>query len=406
MPDYSDPMDAAVRRPTVGGLGGAYNQTDVWHDRGWLEANLHGSNRSMQRAAKFALQNLNQQERLAQRQDSVQQSLGLRAAGLQQRSDMFQQRQGLAQQSLGLRELAMQDRNSYRDAVLDQNAVHFEANQIRMKAHDDATQAYHQLSTDRDTEIDQQGHGLMQTMLGLDGALRRGEISKDQYDEGLMQAGQQFPLGIRHPEAARHYEFAITEADKQNAFNARRELTQVAKIGAKYGIDPQFDPETGRPSIELTQQAALQTPKGKNEALGMMNKEMAQKYGVTTGVGSLFNPIAPHVGTDETGAQVENPTHVALPFQDQKTGAIGKLPVPVPLFNQMKSDFQDRYFALNPPSTGQPAGAAPTTIQAAPAAMPEISSAADYQGLPAGSTFIHGGKQYTKPAEQPVEQAQ
>ncbi len=392
MPSYEDPMDAAVRRPTIGGLGGAYGQTDVWHDRGWLEANLHGSNRGMQRAAKFALQNLNQQER------SNQQSQ-LRNAAMDQRSQFRDQ--SLAQRAQ-FRDAAM----AQRQQALEQNDIHFQANQSRMEAHDAATQAYHQLSTDRDTEIDQQGHGLMQTMLGLDGALRRGEISKDQYDEGLMQAGQQFPLGTRHPEAARHYEFAITEADKQNAFNQRRELTQVAKIGAKYGIDPQFDPETGRPSIELTQQAALQTPKGKNEALGMMNKEMAQKYGVTTGVGSLFNPISPHVGTDAAGNQIENPTHVALPFQDQKTGAIGKLPIPVPLFNQMKSDFQDRYFALNPPSTGQPAGAAPTTIQAAPAAIPEISSATDYQGLPAGSTFIHGGKQYTKPAEQPVEQAQ
>ena len=99
---------------------------------------------------------------------------------------------------------------------------------------------------------------------------------------------------------------------------------------------------------------------------------MAQKYGMTTGVGSLFNPIAPHVGTDAEGNQIENPTHVALPFQDQKTGAIGKLPVPVPLFNQMKSDFNDRYFALNP--SAQTAGAVPTTSSAAPAATVRLKA--------------------------------
>ncbi len=362
MPDYADPMDAAVNRPTISGLHG---QTDVLHDPNYLIATAQNPNKHIAQTAILRLHDLYRQDALAQRNEALQQRLG------------------------------------FRQAALDQNDIHFQANQTRMQAHDLASQAYHQLSTDRDTEIDQQGHGLMNSMLQLDGALRRGEISKDQYDEGLLEAGQQFPLGTRHPEAARHYEFAITEADKQNAFNARRELTQVAKIGAKYGIDPQFDPETGRPSIELTQQAALQTPKGKNEALGQMNHEMAAKYGVTTGVGSLFNPIAPHVGTDAQGNQVDNPTHVALPYADPKTGKVAALPVPVPLFNQMKADFNDRYFALSP--SAQPAGAVPTQApqSAAPAVVPQIGSADEYQALPAGSTFMSGGKQFQKPVPQP-----
>lgn len=313
MPAYDDPLDAAVRRPTISGVHG---QTDVLHDPNYLIATAQNPNRHIAQAAILRLHDLYRQDALAQRNEALQQRLG------------------------------------FRQAVLDQNDIHFNANQSRLEAHDLANQAYHQLSTDRDTEIDQQGHGLMNSMLQLDGALRRGEITKDQYDQGLLDAGQQFPLGTRHPEAARHYEFAITEADKQNAFNARRELTQVAKIGAKYGIDPQLDDE-GRPSLALTQQAALQTPKGKNEALTQMNHEMAQKYGVPTGVSSLFNPIAPHVGTDAEGNQVENPTHVALPFLDQKTNTVGKLPVPIERFNQMKADFNDRYFALQPPQ--QPA---------------------------------------------------
>ncbi len=395
MPSYADPLDAAVSRPTVGGLGGAYNQTTPNDLRNvWLAES--GRRDAVGRAARFQLQNLDRQQALDQRS----QALSQRNSVLAQRSDFFQQRLNSRDAALALRQQA-----------LDQNDIHFQANQTRLQAHDDATQAYHQLSTDRDTEIDQQGHGLMNSMLQLDGALRRGEISKDQYDQGLLDAGQQFPLGTRHPEAARHYEFAITEADKQNAFNQRRELTQVAKIGAKYGIDPQFDPETGRPSIELTQQAALQTPKGKNEALTQMNHEMAAKYGVPTGVGSLFNPIAPHVGTDAQGNQVDQSvaTHVALPFLDAKTNTVGKLPVPNQLFDQMKQDFNDRYFALNPPSTGQPAGAVPTAPNAAPAAqIPTIGSADEYQSLPAGSTFISGGKQFQKPAEQaqPIEQSQ
>ncbi len=356
MPVYDDPVDAATQRFN---LGQQIRSTDVLHDPNYLIATAQNPNPRIREGAILRLHDLYQQQRLSQRDQA-----------LAQRADLLQQRL------------------AYRDAALEQNDIHFQSNQTRLQAHDAATQAYHQLSTDRDTEIDQQGHGLMNSMLQLDGALRRGEISKDQYDEGLLQAGQQFPLGTRHPEAARHYEFAITEADKQNAFNARRELTQVAKIGAKYGIDPQFDPETGRPSIELTQQAALQTPKGKIEALGQMNHEMAAKYGVTTGVGSLFNPIAPHVGTDAEGNQIENPTHVALPFLDQKTNAVGKLSVPIDRFNQMKADFNDRYFALNPPSTAQPAGAVqtgtlPNAAPAAPQTVKMQSPTGSVQDIPA-----------------------
>ncbi len=344
-----------------GGLGHAYGGTDVMHDRSYLIAQLAHNNKHVREQAQIALAELNREEVLSQRDLALQQ----------------------------------------REEAMFQHQANFEANQRRLMAHTGAQELDRQLKIDRDTEIDEQGHGLLQSMMKLHGALRRGEISKDQYDDGLLEAGQMFPLGTRHPEAARHYEFAITEADKQNAFNLRRELTQVAKLGAKYGIEPQFDPETGKPSISLTQQAALQTPKGKNEALGQLNTEMQHKYGITTGVGSLFNPVAPHVGTDETGAQVENPTHVALPFVDQKTGTVGKLPVPTQLFDQMKADFQDRYFALNPPTQ---AGAAQAGAQsaAAPAApqIPAIGSQADYDALPAGSTFLSGGKRYQKPAEQ------
>jgi len=323
MPDYFDPVDAAQRRPrgvsAGGGLGGAYNQTDVMHDPNYLIANLAHANPRIRQQAEIALGQLNR--------DAV---IGQRYEALEQRYDALQQQQ-----------------------------LNFEANQRRQIAHDSAMEFNRQLSTDRETEIDEQGHGLLQGMGHLDAALRRGEIDKNTYDDSLLELGARFPLATRHPEAARHFEFAITEADKQNAYNERRAITQAAKLGAKYGIEPQFD-ENGRPSIQLTQQAALQTPKGRNEALGMMNKEMHAKYGIPTGVGSLFNPITPHSSDDE------NQT-INLPYADPKAeGGIGKLKVPYPLFNQMKADFNDRYFALNP-QAGSATGAQP---KAAPAANP------------------------------------
>ncbi len=344
----------------------AHSQTDVWHDRGWLMANLISGNHQMRKAAEIALNQLNVDQAMQQRNDA-----------------------------LGIRQDTANATLDQRQSAIDQHQMNFEADFRRKLAHDASSEAYRQLTHDRDTEIDEQGHGLLTGMMKLDAGLRRGQITKDQYDDGLLGLGQQYPLGLRHPEAAKHYDFAITEADKQNAFNARRELTQVAKLGARYGIDPQFDPDTGRPSIALTQQAALQTPRGRNEALGNLNKEMSQKYGITTGVGSLFNPVQPHT-SDDNGATIN------LPFVDQKTGQVGKLPVPAPLFNQMKSDFNDRYFSLNPPQ--QTAGAVTPTSQAAPAAsqIPEVTSPEHYQSLAPGTRFMSGGKLFQKPAEQPV----
>ncbi len=248
-----------------------------------------------------------------------------------------------------------------RAQALGQHQLDFEANQRRMIAHESAIESHRQLSTDRETSIDEQGHAMLQGMGQLDAALRNGKIDKDTYDNQLLELGSQLPLALRHPEAARHFEFAITEADKQNAYNQRRELTQAAKLGAKYGIDPQVDPDTGRPSIELTKRAALQTDKGRVEALGLMNREMTQKYGIGTGVGSLFNPIVPHASDDEGKT-------IKIPFHDPKAeGGVSTIAVPAPLFNQMKADFNDRYFSLNVPSAQQAGAATPTSQNAAPA---------------------------------------
>ncbi len=327
MPDFGedDPLSAAVR-----GRGGLYNlSTASQPGQGGLDRPQYQSQ-------------LDPISTLRQQRESIAQQLQLSNNSRHQQRQLFG--------ALGA--INSQERSYQAQAALEQRQRAHEASLARQMAHDSSQEYYHQLSTDRDTAIDEHGAAALQGMLQLDGALRRGEISKDQYDNGLLDIGQRYPLMSRHPEAARHFEFAIDQADKTNAYNARRELTQAAKLGAKYGIEPQVDPETGRPSIELTQQAALFTPKGKNEALGQMNREMAQKYGVPTGVSSLFNPITPHTSDDE------NQT-INLPFTDPKAeGGIGKLKVPTPLFNQMKSDFNDRYFALNPQTQAQPAGAA------------------------------------------------
>ncbi len=242
-------------------------------------------------------------------------------------------------------------------AAQDQNQLHFEAAQRRSIAHDQAEMAAHQIKLDRETSIDEQAGALMTGLGKLDALHRNGAISSEQYDAGLLDLGQQNQLGLHHPVAGKMFEHFITESDKRNQFNLRRLTSETVKLAGRYGIEPQVDPDTGLPSLELTKSAALQTDKGKGEALKQMNSEMLQKYGVPTGVGSLFNPVEPH--TDADGGKSIN-----LPFLDKK-GEIGRMKVPKPLFDQMKSDFNDRYFSITPQiptqsqATAQPAGLQP-----------------------------------------------
>jgi len=227
---------------------------------------------------------------------------------------------------------------------LDQNErqLNFEANQRRVMAHTDALEADRKWRMDRETEIDEHGAAMIQGLGQLRGALRNGRITEDQYHEGLLDLGERYPYALRHPEAAKRYEFDIGEADKMRDFAQRRNIAESVKLASRYGVQPQINETTGLPDLESTRAAVMKSPKFVQEQIHGMNVEMAQKYGVGTGVSSLFNPIEPHTSPDE-GKSIE------LPFRDPKTGTVAKTTVPMPLFNQMKSDFQDRYFSLVPP---------------------------------------------------------
>ncbi len=169
----------------AGGLGQAYGQTDVMHDRSYLIANLAHRNRAVREQAAMALHNLDRQEALQQR-----------------------------------------------DQALQQHQMAQEATQRRITAHQNAMEMDKQLKIDRDTEIDEQGHGAMLSMMQLEAAKRRGDITKAQFDDGLLNVAAQFPLASRHPEANKHLEFLSHEADKQNTFLARLKAREDAKTAA------------------------------------------------------------------------------------------------------------------------------------------------------------------------------
>ncbi len=170
----------------AGGLGSAYGQTDVMHDRSYLISQMANRSRAVRQQAAAALDNLDRQQALQQR-----------------------------------------------DQALQQHQMAQEATQRRITAHQNAMEMDKQLKIDRDTEIDEQGHGAMLSMMQLEAAKRRGDITKAQFDDGLLNVAAQFPLASRHPEASKHLEFLSHEADKQNTFLDRLKAREDAKSTAR-----------------------------------------------------------------------------------------------------------------------------------------------------------------------------
>jgi hypothetical protein len=289
-----------------------------------------------------------------QRQQEL--AMQLQSASKRQAPGLISQIRGLDQQRQAIQFAAAQD----------QHQSDFEATQRRLMAHGQAEMAAHQIKLDRETSIDEQAGSLMQGLGKLDALHRNGAISNDQYDAALLDLGQQNQLGLNHPVAGKMFDHFITESDKRNQFNARRVISDTTKLAARYGVEPQVDPDTGLPSIELTKAAALQTDKGKGEALKQMNSEMLQKYGVPTGVSSLFNPVEPH--SDADGGKSVN-----LPFLDKK-GEVSRMKVPKPMFDQMKSDFNDRYFSITPQQQ-----AADPRIELAKRALTDPNASAEHK---------------------------
>ncbi len=178
--------------------GGAHDRTDPTQDRSYWINQSASPNRAVRQQAREALDNLRFQEKLHQRNEALRQ----------------------------------------RETALQQQQINHEATERRIIAHQNAMEMDRQLKIDRDTEIDEQGHGLLLSMMQLDAAKRRGEITKSQYDDGLLNAAAQFPMGLHHPEAKKHLEFVTKEADRQNDFLARRKVIEDAKVAARLSGPP------------------------------------------------------------------------------------------------------------------------------------------------------------------------
>jgi hypothetical protein len=261
----------------------------------------------------------------------------------------------------------------------DERALEREANERRISAHESASEMEKRLKTDRETEIDEQAGALMNSLGQLDAMKRKGQITKDEYDSALIGYGSRYSLGTRHPGAGKMLEHFLTEANKENDLRPHQELSEASKIATKYGIPIQNDPNTGLPSVEHTQNAAMKTDKGRAETLHQLNQEMFNKYGIGTGVSSLFNPIKEHT-SDDKGKSIN------LPYADPKTGKTNQVTVPTKLFNQMKEDFGARYSEATAPVQATP------TTPAKPSADQYISGKQyrDSQGNTA--TYLGNGK--------------
>jgi len=312
----------------AGGLGPAYAQTDVMHDRSYLISSLANPNRAVRKQAEAALADLDRQQALQQR-----------------------------------------------DQYLQQQDAHFQAQQRRIEAHQNALEMDRQLKIDRDTEIDEQGHGLLLSMMQLDAAKRRGQITKDQYDQGILDAAAQFPMGLRHPEAKRHLEFVTKEADRQNEFNNRRQLSEATKLSAKFGVPVQTDPATGLPSLQHTYDLAAQTPRGQVElsTTRPAPEKIIQRYAHVVGA------MEQRAAEQQADIKRQEGLNVAarkenVPYNPTYDVTSASISGGLKGYRTEKERLEAAYPQLNPNNSpsAQPAGAVPTTSQAAPAATPSV----------------------------------
>jgi hypothetical protein len=165
-----------------------------------------------------------------------------------------------------------------------------QAHERRMLAHQSLQEGLAMAKVDRETDIDEHGAALVQALPRLRGMLRNGQISKEEYDSSVLDAiGKYGTLGMHHPGAATLVNHYLEEADKQNAFQQRRGISEATKISAKYGIEPAVDPTTGEISPELTRQAAMGTDK-------YLEEELKANYGTHLSLANIRDPIGVAVG--------------------------------------------------------------------------------------------------------------
>lgn len=105
-----------------------------------------------------------------------------------------------------------------------EHALDWEADRRMRSAHDYNQQHDKELSLQRRATIDEHGAYLMSAMANLDNLFHQGQISHEEYNDGILKAMKQYPMGIENPAAARHLDYTIARQDRMADFEQRNQL--------------------------------------------------------------------------------------------------------------------------------------------------------------------------------------
>lgn len=361
MPDFgeNDPLSAAVR-----GRGGLYNLSTA------TQPGQNPLDRPLIDQAIDARNNLDQRRQLIVNQLPFANRHQARALTAELHGIDMAQRMDFARQ---------------RDA---QRQANFEANQARLLSHTQALEADKAIRRERDTRIDQMGADAMIRMDGLDKAYRSGQISKEQFDDGMLGLGQtHFEALHRHPEAAKHWAAYLDQDQKMSAYQERLSLREAAKLQARYGVPIQTDPNSGEIDFDAMHRAAMGTPRGQGEALGHLNNEMLKRYGLPASAvfehaagGRMENEKDPNSFEQTDPADTKNPqTHVRMTVVSP-TGHQQNIIMPKDHFDHIKGEFQPAYDAI---TSATQAAASPGASPSQPASALQIGTQRTINGVQA-----------------------
>jgi hypothetical protein len=118
-----------------------------------------------------------------------------------------------------------------------EHGLDWEAEHRMRAAHDYNQQHDKELSLQRRATIDEHGAYLMSAMANLDNLFHQGQISRDEYDDGILKAMQQYPMGIENPAAARHLNYTVARQDRMADFEQRNQLRTSVRANEKLEQD-------------------------------------------------------------------------------------------------------------------------------------------------------------------------
>lgn len=154
------------------------------------------------------------------------------------RQNFESQREGLINQ-LGTanRRQAVQIQARLKGIDQAEHNIDWEADRRMRAAHEYNQQNDKELSLQRRATIDEHGAYLMSAMANLDNLFHQGSISRDEYDDGILKAMQQYPMGIENPAAARHLNYTTQRQDRMADFEQRNQLRTDVRSAAKLEQD-------------------------------------------------------------------------------------------------------------------------------------------------------------------------